>query len=517
MKKKGAALLVVLMLMAAGAKAYDFRVSLKSGDFVFFTITDASRGEVKVVPPNEGGPNYYEGNKAPSGIVAIPSEVEYNGKVYKVTAIGNRAFSGCTHIQMVSFPEGLQEIGDYAFYGCSGLSERVTIGRNVRRIGNAAFYGCASLTEVSFRAERCTTMGGSMSTTVFGNCNRLRRVIIEEGVKEIPDYAFCGVDAMKDSITFPQSLEYIGNYAFAYCSSLSGGITLPDGVERVGEGAFHQCHAIRNLTIGSNVASIGGRAFYHCVSLRKIAVKAFTPPEVSLTTFAELPKGAKFSVPCVSKDLYDSSAYWKNHAPFVSVEPCSFSVDVTMGDSGAGIVMGSGQYSYADTVCLIAICNAGYAFDGWSDGNRENPRKMTVKKNIQIEALTHPASLTVVYDTIYEVDTVYTDGVEVVYDTLLLNDIALGIGEVPEVNYDSDRKRIVWKVSKREQVLSVSIYNQVGECVYTGKGRKGKVSMRRRGTGSYILRLETSQRIINCRFFVATRNDGFLFDEEEDI
>ena len=48
----------------------------------------------------------------------------------------------------MNIPEGVTEIGDYAFYSCSSLTG-ITIPPGVKWIGNNAFYGCSSLTELT--------------------------------------------------------------------------------------------------------------------------------------------------------------------------------------------------------------------------------------------------------------------------------------------------------------------------------------------------------------------------------
>ncbi len=40
-----------------------------------------------------------------------------------ITAVGTRAFSGCSKLKSVTLPAGLKEIGDQAFYGCSNLGD----------------------------------------------------------------------------------------------------------------------------------------------------------------------------------------------------------------------------------------------------------------------------------------------------------------------------------------------------------------------------------------------------------
>ena len=112
MKNRKVAIVLALMaLVAFPVKAQDFAVRLNSGDSLFFEITDAQRLHVTVVPPSDDGTDYYKGHQKISGVLVIPATVSHEEQSYTVTAIGERAFSGCTEVRMVSIPPTVTTIG----------------------------------------------------------------------------------------------------------------------------------------------------------------------------------------------------------------------------------------------------------------------------------------------------------------------------------------------------------------------------------------------------------------------
>jgi hypothetical protein len=68
-----------------------------------------------------------------------------------VTQIGDYAFSGCTALTAVSFPNSLTHIWDYAFADCTGLTS-LTFPENFQRLGAYAFENCTGLTSITCKA-----------------------------------------------------------------------------------------------------------------------------------------------------------------------------------------------------------------------------------------------------------------------------------------------------------------------------------------------------------------------------
>lgn len=85
-------------------------------------------------------------NSYTAATITIPATLNYSGKTYRVTAIGDNAFRKCTSLKTVNIGTNVTNIGQYAFYA-SGLTS-VTIPDNVTAIKANAFGSCNSLTSV---------------------------------------------------------------------------------------------------------------------------------------------------------------------------------------------------------------------------------------------------------------------------------------------------------------------------------------------------------------------------------
>lgn len=240
------ALMTFLVIFGiSNAMAYDFEE-----DSVYYNIIDDNSVAVTF------GDIKYEGD------VIIPSSVENDGVFYSVTSIGDDAFSDCTSLTSVEFPNSLTSISDYAFNKCTSLTS-IDIPISVTSIGEGSFEGCSSLTSVKLPNSLT-----SISDYAFRWCMSLTSIEIPNSVISIGKGAFYNCASLA-LVELPDSLTLIADDSFIMCESLTT-INLPDSVTRIGDSAFYWCTSLTSVELPKSLTSIGTSAFMYCISLTSV-------------------------------------------------------------------------------------------------------------------------------------------------------------------------------------------------------------------------------------------------------
>ena len=221
-----------------------------------------------------------------------------------MTSVPTRFFNNCNHLQSISLPNTIKQIGSGAFSNCSMLSTvsggnveylengafscccslpQIPWSTTLKRIGNDSFANCTSLLSISLpdtityigdnAFSNCTVLSGItlpsdltyLGEGAFRNCTSIRSITLPSGVTSINAYTFDGCTSLSGTVNL-QNITYIGDYAFSNCAVLSN-ITLPSGLTYLGEGAFRNCESIVSIALPSRLTEINSYTFDGCTSL----------------------------------------------------------------------------------------------------------------------------------------------------------------------------------------------------------------------------------------------------------
>ena len=105
--------------------------------------------------------------------VNVPATVKKGSKTYKVTTIGENAFSGNKSLKKVKLGKNVKTIGKGAFKGCTKLKE-VSGGAGLVVIQDDVFSGCTTLAEITLNKKVA-----SIGDNAFYNCKKLKKMIVK--------------------------------------------------------------------------------------------------------------------------------------------------------------------------------------------------------------------------------------------------------------------------------------------------------------------------------------------------
>lgn len=326
-------------------KPYDFAESVPSGQLLYFTITDAVNHKAKVV--NQSGVRgntglgyverqsdgtWVQSDNCPKGDLILPATIKHEGVTYAIEEIDTLAFSEAD-LTSVTFSEGLKAIRHSAFYYNSNLGGSVFIPQSCT-IAEGWIFRDTKITEIS-------TGGVETLTEYMTLYSRVKHIKSTSATKYIQSY-------------FQSSSSYL-----------------------------------ETIEIGENVERVSNYAIYSCTYVKKVICYATTPPAIKSradqvsedTYWGYFPvAGMTLYVPKGTKAAYEAANCWKLFGTIEEMKD-TYTISAEVSGTGLGNVSGAGRYEEGTDTILTAVPAPHYKFVKWSDGNTDNPRRITVTGN----------------------------------------------------------------------------------------------------------------------------------------
>lgn len=176
-----------------------------------------------------------------------------------------RCFSDCIalNVDQIIIPEGTEEIGDVTFINCKSLTAKVVLPSTIKRIGTCAFSE-AKITECNF-PEGLQEVGDG----AFYAC-RLKEAILPNSCQSFPGDSHFALNITLERARIPEGLKIIPLGFLDGCEKMYECL-MPNSVELIGACAFWQCGSLKELTLSSNLKIIEREGLYYCKGINSIS------------------------------------------------------------------------------------------------------------------------------------------------------------------------------------------------------------------------------------------------------
>ena len=179
-----------------------------------------------------------------------------------VQEIGEDAFWYCNRLTSIELPDSLQRIEKRAFYECRGLCGNIILPGNVKSIGEKAFY-FTGIESISI-PKKVTDIG----VGAFWNCEYLTAIeIVDDNPTGL---SADGVYTSADGVLFDKEKSVLHSYPMG---KKDKAYQIPQGVKTIGDRAFINCRNLESITIPDSVTNIVSSALRTGGKLQIIVAK----------------------------------------------------------------------------------------------------------------------------------------------------------------------------------------------------------------------------------------------------
>lgn len=263
------------MLAGTGVEAHDFSATV-NGQRLYFDITSKT-GQTAAVTFNGSISDKKE--IALTGKVEIPAKIKHGDVVYKITAVGPKAFAGAGRLKGIVIPAGVEKIGDFAFEGCDSLASVVFPG-NAVSLGQGVFFKCRGLSGITIGSDWKT-----IDLAMFRWSDRLSEITIPaktekiKGLKKLKALKNINVDPNNGNFASKGGLLYSkdGKTLYACPRAYAGKLKIDEGTETVTTGALADCMEVTGIDFPASLQKLSFRETSRLEKLETVVMRPDIP------------------------------------------------------------------------------------------------------------------------------------------------------------------------------------------------------------------------------------------------
>ena len=204
--------------------------------------------------------------------------------------------------------------------------KKVIIENGVTSIGSYAFYYCTSLTSITI-PDSVTEIGYG----AFSECESLTSITIPDSVTSIGSWAFSDTAYYNDKSNWENGVLYIGKHLIKAKTNISGKCTIKAETLTVADNAFSSCESLENITADEN-----------CHAFSSVNGVLFNKEKTKLVCFPRGKKISSYTIPDSVKSIGDDA-----------FRSCESITSITIPDSVTSI--GDGAFSSCTSLTSINI------------------------------------------------------------------------------------------------------------------------------------------------------------------
>lgn len=183
-----------------------------------------------------------------------------------VRELGNNAFGCCPELEPVVLPRSLESLDPYTFDKTPVLPEDhphlyIQDGMLCTRKGTLIL--CDTAKQGACRVPEGITEIGPYA---FNGCKELTEIVLPESVKHIQNQAFENC-AKLEAVNLPPQLETLGGSAFEGCAALSGELVIPEKITSLESRLFSGCESLSRVVLHAGVDTFYSSTFWNCKNL----------------------------------------------------------------------------------------------------------------------------------------------------------------------------------------------------------------------------------------------------------